>query len=99
MRLIPALLLCAAPAMAQTFPVGTRLTCRENGTPTGQTLTIVAPGVYADQTGARGGFVWDHRGFAFISGPHAGVPAQAAGDVLFLTPPGLGGQTLVCAPG
>lgn len=97
MRLILALLVCSGPALSQTFPVGARLTCRENGAPTGQTLTILAPGVYADQTGARGGYVWDHRGFDFISGPYAGLRAEARPGVIRISPYERG-PTLVCSP-
>lgn len=97
MRLILPLLLCAAPVWAQTFPVGTRLTCRENGIATGQSILIVAPGVYTDQTGARGGYVWDHRGFDFISGPFAGLRAEARPGVIRLSPTERG-PTLVCSP-
>lgn len=97
MRLTLALLFCAAPAMAQTLAPGTVLICRENGQPTGLTLTIVAPGIYADQSGARGGYIWDHRGFDFISGPHAGVRAEARPGVIRLSPYE-SGPTLVCSP-
>lgn len=103
--LVAVVSLLATPALAQggaplqTIAPGTLLTCRANGVASGMQVVITGIGVYADQTGSRGGFVWDHRGFAFISGPYAGVPAEAAGGVLFLTPPGSGGQTLVCAPG
>lgn len=97
MRLILALLLCAAPAGAQTFPIGIRLICRVNGAPTGQTIAIVAPGVYVDQTGARGGYVWDHRGFDFISGPYAGIQAEARPGVIRISPHERG-PTLVCSP-
>lgn len=105
MRPLPLLvLLAASPALAQggaplqTIAPGTTLECRLDGAPTGRRLAILGIGVYADENGRRGGFVWDNRGFAFVSGPHAGTEASAAGQSIRLAPPELAGRELVCAP-
>lgn len=97
MRLILALLALASPALALTFPTGTRLTCRLDGTPTGHHIEFLGPGVYADQRGSPGGYIWDHRGFDFISGPFAGIQAEARPGAIRLSPHE-GGRTLVCSP-
>lgn len=98
LRLTFALLACAAPALAQgqNFAPGTRLICRLDSAATGLHLDFAGPGVYSDQTGSQGGYVWDHRGFDFISGPFAGVPAEAMPGVIRMTPSERG-RTLVCS--
>lgn len=98
LRLTLSFLACAAPALAQSagFAPGTRLICRLDGVATGLWIDVTGPGTYADQTGSPGGYVWDTRGFAFISGPFAGVLAEARPGVIRLSPQA-GGRTLVCS--